>query len=447
MIALLITIALFSPAGYATTALWPMRGPASAFETLAESFLRGVGIVGTLSFVLGTAGVPLTLTTSVTLFVFAMAAAAMVWRRHSAGPLRGAAYPRLASLLMFVPFVPVACDALLLPLADWDGLITWVPKARAIAAEGSIYGAFFFGGAGMNLHNHYPLLLPLDGAVLMQLCGSTDDGSVRWLYALIPAALLVMIRRHLAVISGAPAGAWVAAIAAWIPLVTHSAASAYSDLAVAAFIGAALLSLITPFPDRAAGDCAPWLAFLVLTKNEGILLCAAFLLAAAALKMLPTIRDWLLAAGAPAIVFLLLMVWRSIVPDAYDERYGVLLRDLPERLGHIPEAAGALLKHMLVPASWGFLWPVALLAFIVACRSPEKSIRRLTWTTGLFTGASLSGYIVIYAVTSWNISELARVTADRLLSHLLVPLCTLLAAGYASLATKGPAARSYKMSS
>src|SRR5438132_570173 len=255
MIALLVTATLFTFVGHALAYLWPMSPLPRRTERLAEAFLLGVGGVGTALFALGVAGVPLRLATIVALITAAAFALARTHRRPL--PHAGESYPWLASVLLVIPFMGVAADALVLPLADWHGLITWTPKAHTIARDGSLYAPFFYGAAGLNLHNHYPLLLPIDAAVVMRLCRSMSVNGIRWLYALIPISLLLTMRGRLASVCGAQPAAWITAIAAWIPIVTigqGSASSAYGDLAVAAFAGAALLALITRPVDEAGRE-------------------------------------------------------------------------------------------------------------------------------------------------------------------------------------------------
>lgn len=391
--------------------------------SLGEAFLLFIGGVGALSFVLGVAHVPLRWPV---LIVVSGAVLAMVVRKARRRP--GFRFPWLATVVMSIPFIAVFADALLLPLADWDGLITWMPKARAIAAGGSLYAPYFYGAAGLNFHNHYPLLLPIDASMILRL-----PQAVRVFYAVIPLAMLLMVRTRLAMIFRQEPAAWIAAIVAWIPIVTigyGSATSAYADLAVAAFAGGALLALLTE-----PASCAPWLAFLVLTKNEGLVLALAILVTVAIMRSLRTVRQWLIAIAPMAIALLSLFVWRSIVPDAYDERYASLVRDLPHRLDHLPAACGELVRHMLDIEHWGLLWPAAMLALLLSLRSPGAP-RRTSIAAALVLALALSAYALAFTVTSWSIAELARVTADRLLLHLVVPLACLLAAGWEALTVR-----------
>jgi hypothetical protein len=387
--------------------------------SLGEASLLFIGGVGTLSFVLGVAHVPLRWPVLIVVSVAVIAIVVLKSRKRPRSQ-----FPWLATVVMSIPFIAVFADALLLPLADWDGLITWMPKARAIAAGGSLYAPYFYGAAGINFHNHYPLLLPIDASMILRL-----PQAVRVFYAVIPLAMLLMLRTRLAMIFRPEPAAWIAAIVAWIPTMTigyGSATSAYADLAVAAFAGRALLALLGPVP----WECAPWLAFLVLTKNEGLVLALAILVTAAIMRSLRTMRQWLIAVAPMAIALLALFVWRSAVPDAYDERYASLVYDLPHRLDRLPAACGVILRYMVDIRHWGLLWPAAMLAFVLALRSRVASI------AALFLAVALTGYALAFTVTSWSVAELARVTADRLLLHLLVPLACLLAAGWDALTVR-----------
>ena len=73
-------------------------------------------------------------------------------------------------------------------------------------------------------------------------------------------------------------GAWVAAAMPWLGVLTTiegGALAAYSDFALAAFFGMAVLYLLASLDDPAALRAVGlFAAFAVLTKNEGAVLAA-----------------------------------------------------------------------------------------------------------------------------------------------------------------------------
>ena len=136
------------------------------------------------------------------------------------------------------------------------------------------------------------------------------------------------------------------------------------------------------------------------------------------------IRGWIVLCAPVAAAALLLFAWRQRVPPAYDERYDVLIWTLPASLGRLPEALRAFATHAFDPAAWGFFWPVTIVAAAVALAGP----RRASVAGPLFVVMAMLGvYSLTFAVTSWNIAELAQVAASRLLLHLLVPACFVIA--------------------
>src|SRR5207237_10927378 len=119
--------------------------------------------------------------------------------------------------------------------------------------------------------NQYPLLIPLDAATIMSLAADSDDHQVRFLYLGIFAALAFHLRNRLAQLIEPRVAAWCAALFVWIPQFAigdaGGALTAYNDIAVAAFVGCAFFELMEGERPLMFGL---WLAFLALTKSEGL---------------------------------------------------------------------------------------------------------------------------------------------------------------------------------
>jgi len=182
--------------------------------------------------------------------------------------------------------------------------------------------------------------------------------------------------------------------------------------ALCAFVGMAILS-------TDARVTALFLAALVLTKNEGTVLAFAIVVALLIARRVrwPVVVAPLLAAGVLAL-------WRMRIPPAYDEQYGVLLRDLPHLLHRVPVAVHALAMHACDVHEWGWFWPWTLVAAVVVLvrrRGAEIVVPSLTIVL------TLLAYTLALTITSWRIEELASVAANRLLVHLLVPACWIVA--------------------
>lgn len=426
----LLTLLLFPIVGAGAARAFRLPLPGSTPERLSLWYLLGLGTNGVILFALGTAQIPLT-----PIVVAAPCFAALAVLAFMRNPVPAAIhrYPAAATLLLLAPAAVTLLLTTILPLADYDGRVTWFPKACAIVHEQSITGPFFQGKHGLNLHNQYPLLLPVNAAAILELSGTVDAEAIRWLYALVPVAALLVARGIVSRLTAPTAVAWIFAALAWLPAIAvrleGGAGSAYSDLTVAAFFGLATLSIM----EGEVAVAGAWLAFLVLTKNEGVPLAVALVTPAVLLRMVPTPR----AAGSlvipPLVTATLLSAWRGMVPSAYDERYGVLVRELPRRLDRLDDAARALVTRAMAVESWGFFW-LAVAAGSVCILLRAR--RRAPLLSVAVIALGLAGYTAVLAVTSWDIEELARVTADRLLVHFVIPAGAVLVMGWDALAKR-----------
>jgi hypothetical protein len=413
LIALLLTLSIFPLAGTAAALLLRLPLPPSRVPFL---FLAGLGAHGTLLYALGAAGVPVDLPVMIGIPVLSILVIAFRWRRFELLKLDRRPHHPLATLILAIPLLVLFCAAAVTPARDYDGRVTWLPKARAIALEHSLAGPFFQGQRGLNLHNRYPLLLPLDAATLMRLSDDTRNETARWMYVLIPIAALLVMRSML--------NGWIAAIVSWLPMLTAvegGALAAYHDFALAAFAGIAVLYLIETLTDeRALRVTGLFAAFAVMTKNEGAALAIAIVIAAVAVLRWKALRVLAPIAIAEAIV----VCWRAQVPAAYDEQYEVLVSSLPRTIGRVPEALFALVRHAADLPEWGLFWiavAIAAIAGLVRHRSARLAIPLIV------IAVALGAYVIALTVTSWSIADLAPVAVNRLLAQLIIPASCILA--------------------
>jgi hypothetical protein len=377
-------------------------------EWLAIAILYAVGTVGFLGQVAGAFGSPLTLPLFGVLVFAALVVIAFekVPKRVPQTPLAWA-----ATILTLIPIAVLLLNTFTTPLTDYDGRVTWILKAKAIAREHSITGPFFKGQTSRNAHSQYPLLMPIAAAGIFELTESDDDRVVRPLYALIAIAFLVVLRSALQGVADVSAAAVITAAVAWLPQFAADndggMTSAYSDVPLIAFVSLALLTIV-----RGQTLTHPWrfglqLAFVACVKNEGIVLVVALLL----------VSRWGWRPLIPLIVAIgALVTWRSQIPLQNDENYPQLLRHIGAKLSSYPEAARELLLRMFVWRVWGAFWIVAAIAAITA--------KKRFVVASVFV---LFVYITTYAVTNWTIAELAVSSAHRLLLH-LVPFAAMLMA-------------------
>lgn len=433
MIGLLITIIVF-----------PLVGWSVARRSWGEAFLFGVGLTGSILFLTGVVHVPVAIALA---GIVSIAGVRLFSMRRVAETRQPTAHPRLATIALAIPLLILAFVAAVVPLNDFDGRTFWVLKAKGIANERSIDGPFFH-GTTLDPRNHYPILIPIDGAVLLELAHDLDDRQIRWLYVGLLAALALLTRERIAAFISPAAGAWCAAMLVWIPQFSveteGGALSAYNDIAVAAFAAGAFFELLAEV-SRSRGlavsqyavtsqpsdldtarprDLGPirfglWLAFLVLTKSEGLPFALVLLFIGVFVFRTRILAPAIVAAIAVAV----LLVWRGRIPAGDEEDIIRMLPTIPQKLQHLRAALAAFPRHMLAFSSWGLFWIVVVVAAVIAVRVNRRSALLAIAVITLMLGV----YCVVYVATEWVPSDLIAVTANRLLMHLAAPALFLLA--------------------
>jgi len=445
MIGLLVTLTLF-----------PLVGWSIGRRSVGEAFLFGAGITGSILFLVGVVHVPLVVAMvgvggwGVGSGGWVILRAFRAVRSHQpTNPLPPPTpHPPLPTILMLVPIVALTFASAITPLNDFDGRAFWVLKAKGIAHERSIDGPFFQ-GATLDPRNQYPLLIPLDGAVILGLAHDLDDRQIRWLYLGLLVALALLVRERIGQLISPSAGAWCAALLVWIPQFAvepeGGVLSAYSDIALAAFVAGAFFELVsavarsrgcavsegfettrprdlaTPQPRDLVFRFGLWLAFLVLTKSEGLPFALVFLVIGA-FVFRKQIAVPAIMAGVAAVA---LLVWRMRIPVGDEEDIVRLLPTIPEKLPHLGDALTAFPRHMLLLPRWGVFW----IAVVIAAALAVRIDRRAAMLAISVVISMLAVYAAVYVVTAWVVSDLVAVTADRLLMHVIAPSLFLLALG------------------
>jgi hypothetical protein len=311
---------------------------------------------------------------------------------------------------MIIPIVVLAIPAAITPLNDFDGRGFWLLKAKALEHERIIDGPFFHNRVVDDPRNQYPLLVPLDAATVMIASGDTDDRQVRWLYLFTFAALVFVVAQRI--------NPWCGAILAWIPQFAVSneggALTAYCDIAVAAFITCAFLELMegeSPF------RFGLWLAFLVLTKNEGLPIALILIVIGIA-----SFRNRIVWSMAPvAVAIAALFAWRAWIPRTDEENFIALLPSMASHLDRIVPAVIEYSRHFVGFSKWGLLWIAAWIALAVLAWRKE-------WRAPALVLSVSAVYVSAYVVTQWTMRELMDASADRLLMHLIGPALFAIAA-------------------
>jgi hypothetical protein len=414
-----------------TLVLFPLAGWSLERRNIGEVFLLGAGITGAFLFFAGVLHIPLV----VALVLVAMwGLVSVVWelKHRSRNDLPPSTpHSLLPTVIMSVPLIALTFTTAVTPLNDFDGRAFWVLKARGIAHERSIDGPFFR-GATLDPRNHYPLLVPLDGAAILGIAHDLDDRQLRWLYLGFLIALALLVRERIGRLVSPSAGAWCAALLVWIPQFAvepeGGVLSAYSDIALAAFAAGAFFELMDaasePRDQTVSGLAASfrfglWLVFLVLTKSEGLPFALVLLVIGAFVfgnRIAVSAIMTGIATGA-------LLVWRMRIPAGDEEDVIRLLPTLPDKLQHLGPSLAAFPTHMLLLSRWGIFWIAVIVAAILALRAGQRGAKLAV----AMIVSMVAVYAAVYVATDWVVSDLITVTADRLLMHLIGPSLFLLA--------------------
>ena len=401
-----------------TLVLFPLIGWSIARRSSGEAFLFGVGITGVLLFLAGLVHLPLVAALA---FIVALAIIRIATAARTSENRQPATHNRFATAVMVLPLIALTFVAAITPLSDFDGRAFWVLKAKGIAHERAIDGPFFRGET-LDPRNHYPILIPLDGAAILGIAHDLDDRQIRWLYLGLLVALALLVRERIGRLVSPRAGAWCAAILVWIPQFIvegeGGALSAYSDIALAAFAAGAFFELVAAESPFRFGL---WLVFLVFTKSEGLPFAMVFLIIGAFVFR----KRIAIPAIATTIAAIALFVWRARIPAGDEED---ILRMLPTvfgKLHHLGDALAAFPRHMLLFSRWGIFWIAVIIAAVLALRADRRAARLAISVIA----AMLAVYAGVYVATEWVVSDLIAVTADRLLMHVIAPALFLLALG------------------
>jgi len=419
MIGLLVTFVLF-----------PLVGWSIGRRGIGEAFLFGAGLTGALLFLAGVAHVPLVIALAL---IVVWGVGSGVWElMHRPRTVQPTPHLAIPTIVMCIPLIALTFVAAITPLSDFDGRAFWVLKAKGIAHERAIDGPFFR-GATLDPRNHYPILIPLDGAVILGVTHDFDDRQLRWLYLGFLAAFALLIRERIDRLVSPAAGSWCAALLVWIPQFAvepeGGALSAYSDIALAAFAAGAFFELVEevlPPRDRATSQPRDrtirfglWLAFLVLTKSEGLPFALVFLVIGAFVFR----KRIVIPAITTVIAAMALFVWRARIPAGDEEDILRMLPTIFGKLHHLGDALAAFPVHMFLFPRWGLFWIAVVIAAVLAWRLDRRAAR----VAISVIVAMLAVYAGVYVATDWVVSDLIAVTADRLLMHVIAPALFLLA--------------------
>lgn len=332
------------------------------------------------------------------------------------------------TMSMLVLSAGLLADALVHPVADFDGRMVWGTLARYVEAEESVLPATVTDPGTYVIHPRYPLVLPLAQVAAAQISGNgIESRAIRPLYALFfPAffwVLLPTLRR-----CGGPAIAPLVALAFLAaPVVLWNREvgprGTYSDFPLAAILAGGAAILLHPRSERAAWRGAVaglLLAAAVGVKNEGIALAPLVVAAAALGARRGRRRAALAAAVVVAVAVAGVVLWRAQIPNRNDEAYfesfslPALVAGFADRM---PSAFEVAVSESLSWQSWGWLfWLLPWLGMAGLSGFRRHGARfAIVWLAG-------HAAMIVAAYSVFGDRTLVAVTWNRFLVQMLAPL-------------------------
>jgi len=397
-IGLLVTVVLFPLVGLAVGRL---VGP-------VQPFLAGAGAIGAIVFVASVLHAPLV----ATLIVLVVAAIVVLIVKRA--PRREpASYPLLPTCIAAAIIFVLLAIAAIVPLEDYDGRAFWLLKAKAIAFDRSVDGAFFHQRETLDPRNQYPLLVPIDAATLLIAGRELDDRHVRWLYVFFAAGFALELRRRIGTLCSPALGAWSAAVFLALPAIVNPAIGALSagaDIVLGAFAACAFFEIVEA---RSPLRLGLWLSFVALTKSEGLPLALLLFLIAAFV-----FRRRIAVAAVPLFIAIgTLLAWRSGVPSSDEQPVVRQIVTIPRHVHELVLYLVRFAHQSMAFESWGALWIAFFIAIVVLALRRERRTLLLVGATML---PMITLYAAVVAVSGWDPIAFES-GAPRLLTHLLAP--------------------------
>jgi len=431
---LLVANALYLVIGVALLPLLRIVDTRNALlARLGVAYMLGVAATGILSAHLALVGVAIGLPELVVLAVVLGIFAVRRTRRLPSDTLSlgrfstrepvavaSAAVGGASLLAAFVLLAQAARAYAVRPLIEWDGWAIWAMKARAL---------YDFGGASHGIFTtqpygplQHPLFLPALEAIGFRAMGAFDGTLIHVQLALLAfgfaAGLWSLLRER---VPAALAGATILAIAA-ADSTLRQLASNLADVPLAFFVALGVVALarwLLEEDARLLPVAALFLGAATLMKPEGLLFALAAFAAALVAGGASRLRGTLLAGVA---VVLILLPWRIFVAAHHLENPEYSLGDAlrpsylsgrSERLH--PALAGVW--HQVWSSGWGWLVPLALVAFVAALLASRW---RLAGFAAAWAVLSFGGIVLVFWISVVPIELTLRWAAYRTVASLVL---------------------------
>jgi len=359
--------------------------------------------------------------------VFALVVDILAWRRFRSlppgerMPNRDSLASRSVGIAAFVAALVVLAHAMrtfaVRPLVEWDGWAIWAMKARALYDFGGVgHGVFTTQPYGPLQH---PLLLPSLEAIGFRAMGAFDGTLIHVQLALLAfafaAGLWTLLRER---VPAALAGASILAIVVADSTLRQLAGN-LADIPLAFFVALGVVALARVLLDESTGllpVAALMLGAATLTKPEGLLFAAAALVPFVAIART---KASLLTALAVALI---LLPWRifTAVHGLKNPEYSLGDAINPGYLADHSSRAGPAfwgVWHQVWSSGWGWLVPLALIAF-----GGVLLARR--WRVAGFAAAwallSYAGIVLVFWISVVPVELTLRWAAYRTVASLVI---------------------------
>lgn len=320
----------------------------------------------------------------------------------------------------------------------WDGFQVWAARAQVLYYQGDLV-PHLLPNHYFNRDLAYPPLVPLYEALLSLARGSFDFDALKPVFLVFYVAMAVATWRAARAIAPRPLALAGTALLCLLPMVsTRTAAGGYADLPQAACVAGVLAALL-------AGDAAPggrsplpWLVgSLVTVKSEGLILAAICCVTAAALMAVrrqgmprPGLRSAVSFLAPPALFIALRLAYVRWVNSGDLEFSPVNAESLPRALSRLREVLELCAKQLADTQSWGFFWPIFLVAVVCVFVTKAPVLVRAVAGATVF---ALAAYMAVFLFTNWPVPLHVEQAFPRLLQQLAPAAAVVIAAAFASL--------------
>jgi len=342
-----------------------------------------------------------------------------------------------AWIILLTVLIIIFFNACILPLYAWDGFMIWLLKTKVLIHEPLNTTSFFTNRSYGFAHLKYPLLIPFMYSSFSLFTGGFNLYCARSpeLFIFISGVLLFyyIFKKE----SQSSIFSLLLISSLFLsPVFLVNCGVGVADTVLSIFYGASIYYQFRYFNKQTRQNMIIAMLFTSLcglTKNEGIALCIISMILFSFFTLLLNlnkkniINSLIFTFG---IVTLLLphIIWSHSIPDT-DENYPQHLSTL-FTMAKISLIPSILYKFASTMLSLKFLSTiiVTLFALLIADRTFLKS--QLFWTRFTYFASHFCLYILVFAITPWNLLFLYNTALDRVILHLLPALLLLAATAY-----------------